>query len=98
MTTIAGYPSRLAWAGYGRQWLSSGLLGLFASCPYSDMYSFPLLYIGSYVMYLCNLDSLESLLYKCSSEGSFVNSCNDSANSTRIAYMFRHVRRARWAS
>ena len=65
VTTIAGYPSRLAWAGYGRQWLSSGLLGSFDSCPYSDMYSFPLLYIGSYVMYLCNLGSLESLLYKC---------------------------------
>ena len=51
VTTIAGYPSRLAWAGNGRHWLSSGLLGPVGSYPYSDVV------FASAVVYwfLCNV-------------------------------------------
>ena len=52
--TLPAWPGQ----GYGRHWLSSGLLVQFVSCPYSDI--FDLLY-DSDLVYLY-LDSLESLL------------------------------------
>ena len=40
VTTLARYPSGLAWAGNGCHHLSSGLLVQFVFCPYSDTISF----------------------------------------------------------
>nr|XP_051183048.1 uncharacterized protein LOC127296861 isoform X1 [Lolium perenne]XP_051183049.1 uncharacterized protein LOC127296861 isoform X2 [Lolium perenne]XP_051183050.1 uncharacterized protein LOC127296861 isoform X3 [Lolium perenne] len=54
--TLPAWPGQ----GYGRHWLSSGLLVQFVSCPYSDV--FDLLYdLDPCIVYLY-LDSLESLL------------------------------------
>ena len=39
--------------GYGRHWLSSGLLVQFVSCPYSDV--FDLLYDLDLALYICIL-------------------------------------------
>ena len=51
-----------AWLGqgYGRHWLSSGLLVQFVSCPYSDVFDL-LNDLDLCIVYLY-LDSLESLL------------------------------------
>nr|XP_051226296.1 uncharacterized protein LOC127344118 [Lolium perenne] len=57
--TLPAWPGQ----GYGRQWLSSGLLVQFVSCPYSDV--FDLLYDLDLCIIYLYLDSLESLLYIC---------------------------------
>nr|XP_051206832.1 uncharacterized protein LOC127321913 [Lolium perenne] len=57
--TLPAWPGQ----GYGRHWLSSGLLVQFVSCPYSDV--FDLLYVSDLCIVYLYLDSLESLLYIC---------------------------------
>ena len=57
--TLPAWPGQ----GYGRHWLSSGLLVQFVSCPYSDV--FDLLYDLELCLVYLYLDSLESLLYIC---------------------------------
>nr|XP_051192268.1 uncharacterized protein LOC127305780 isoform X1 [Lolium perenne]XP_051192269.1 uncharacterized protein LOC127305780 isoform X2 [Lolium perenne] len=54
--TLPAWPGQ----GYGRHWLSSGLLVQFVSCPYSDV--FDLLYDLDLCIVYLYLDSLESLL------------------------------------
>nr|XP_051223617.1 uncharacterized protein LOC127341727 [Lolium perenne] len=54
--TLPAWPGQ----GYGRHWLSSGLLVQFVSCPYSDV--FTLLYDLDLCIVYLYLDSLESLL------------------------------------
>nr|XP_051218594.1 uncharacterized protein LOC127335900 [Lolium perenne] len=54
--TLPAWPGQ----GYGRHWLSSGLLVQFVSCPYSD--AFDLLYDLDLCIVYLYLDSLESLL------------------------------------
>ena len=54
--TLPAWPGQ----GYGRHWLSSGLLVQFVSCPYSDV--FALLYDLDLCIVYLYLDSLESLL------------------------------------
>nr|XP_051211358.1 uncharacterized protein LOC127328825 [Lolium perenne] len=54
--TLPAWPGQ----GYGRRWLSSGLLVQFVSCPYSDV--FDLLYDLDLCIVYLYLDSLESLL------------------------------------
>ena len=55
--TLPAWPGQ----GYGRHWLSSGLLVQFVSCLYSDV--FDLLYdLDLCIVSFCILDSLESLL------------------------------------
>nr|XP_051206008.1 formin-like protein 14 [Lolium perenne] len=54
--TLPAWPGQ----GYGRHWLSSGLLVQFVSCPYSDV--FDLLYDLDLCLVYLYLDSLESLL------------------------------------
>ena len=65
--TLPAWPGQ----GYGRHRLSSGLLVPFVSCPYSDVFDF--LYDLDLCIVYSYLDSLESLLYKCSSVGSIVD-------------------------
>ena len=47
--TLPAWPGQ----GYGRHWLSSGLLVQFVSCPYSDV--FDLLYDLDLMLYICIL-------------------------------------------
>ena len=54
--TLPAWPGQ----GYGRRWLSSGLLVQFISCPYSDV--FDLWYDFDLHVVFWYLDSLESLL------------------------------------
>ena len=54
--TLPAWPGQ----GYGRHWLSSGLLVQFVSCPYSDV--FDLLYDSDLRVVYLYLGSLESLL------------------------------------
>nr|XP_051207315.1 uncharacterized protein LOC127323172 [Lolium perenne] len=54
--TLPAWPGQ----GYGRHWLSSGLLVQFVSCPYSDV--FTLLYDLDLCIVYLYFDSLESLL------------------------------------
>ena len=54
--TLPAWPGQ----GYGRHWLSSGLLVQFVSCPYSDV--FDLLYDSDHYDVYLFLDSLEESL------------------------------------
>ena len=54
--TLPAWPGQ----GYGRHWLSSGLLVQFVSCPYSNVFDLP--YDSDLCIVYLFLDSLESLL------------------------------------